>query len=291
MRIAYIADHRGRGNDDEGAITHALQSLGHEVIRIQENTPYHSYIDECSFVLFHHHWNSPERLSSIKVPKVFWFFDLIHHLDIPNRHTNHLERITRMADIGFCTDGYWAERNANVFHLMQGVDELNLPQQVLKSPQGYPILFAGSTQHQPGRKSQCRRLSKVYGKQFIARTGKEEWVYKEDFAKVVAKSKIVLSLKSPTKPNYWSNRVYNVAGYRGFQLHPFCEMLADHYQDGEEIIYYHSQEDLENKIDCYLPREAERKRIGANALSRTLQEHTYTHRCRQLLDKVKEKLF
>ena len=73
-------------------------------------------------------------------------------------------------------------------------------------------------------------------------------------------------------------------------LHLYCSGLAEHYQGGQEIVYYHSRADLHDKIEYYLGEPEERRRIAANGLARTLAVHTYTDRCRELIRVVQERI-
>lgn len=287
MKVAYIADHRGVGNDDEGAIAYALEVLGCNVCRVQEASRYSS-MEDYDFALFHHHWRHLDALRSVSCPKVFWFFDVIDHPLLLNRHTGHLERMLSVSQLGFCTDGKWANAQSNVVHLMQGADERYTGK--IRANVVHDIMFAGSITHPPQRKTQLKNLQKTYRGNLYSLTSEGLWVFGLDFARKIAKSKIVISLQLPSGDSYWSNRVYVVSGFGGFLIHPYCKQLADHYVEDEEIVFYRTEDELKEKINQYLPLDAERERISVNALHRTLTEHTYLHRCEKLIEIVKDRI-
>jgi hypothetical protein len=311
VKICYIAKHVQANNDDEGSITHALRSLGHEVTCVQEH-PYKSYRPLArqgrvgceyertkghDFALIHHHWSDVDdkdyaarRVAQASCPIVFWWFDLVDHPQMPGRWVSHIKWLSSVTSTGFCTDGCVKEFGLHV--LRQGADA-RIAGRHPPARDRVPILFAGMCRPagQPGRWQQIQMLQQVYGQQFVLKHSPQAgWVYREKFARLIAHTDIVLAPMDPTKPNYWSNRVYVVSGFGGFLLHPYCEDLTTEYVDGEEIVMYHDQEDLMAKIDYYLPRPEERRRISENALRRTLAEHTYTHRCRELIRVVEEEV-
>jgi hypothetical protein len=302
MKIAYIAVHRGLGNDDEGSIMHSLRELGHEVVPIMEyNDDYHrdresddySKANSCDWALIHHHWKHLGLLDAVRVPKVFWFFDLIDHPLIPNRLVDHVTRLLNICDFGFCTDGNWAAGRPNVYHLMQGANPRDIGDrgQRLDSSRKRPMFFAGAiSSHHPGRKEQLAALRNKYKGLLVAYVSKGEWVYGQKMRKLLVFYKIALALKSPTKSRYWSNRVYNTLGYGGFLIHPYCEMLPEHYEPGKELVMYHSQEEMEQLIDYYLRADEEREDIAKRGMARTIKDHTYVNRCRELLRVVEERL-
>jgi len=62
------------------------------------------------------------------------------------------------------------------------------------------------------------------------------------------------------------------------------EPLSKHYQEGEEFIFFYNLNDLEQKITYYLTHEKERKQIGNNARTKTLEKYTYKSMCKELIE-------
>lgn len=82
-------------------------------------------------------------------------------------------------------------------------------------------------------------------------------------------------------------RCFEAAGVGSFQLVDWRPGLGHLFEDGKELITYSSMADLGAKIDYWLPREAERRAIGAAGQRRALAEHTYRHRLELLLNTLR----
>ena len=54
------------------------------------------------------------------------------------------------------------------------------------------------------------------------------------------------------------------------------------FEVNREIVTYHSNEELLEKINYYLNHEEERRKIAEAGQRRTLKDHTYTVRMREL---------
>lgn len=292
MKIAYIAKHGCGGNDDEGAIHHALEALGHEVLRLREHRGRAGYRLKADFLLFHK-WEDTVAISKMNMPRVFWYFDLI---DYPDRslagrcraRISWINQVLPLVDLGFCTDGDWVAKDTSgkLVWLPQGADQRYAgrckPMETL-----HPILFTGITRGGAERSYFVEFMGRAYGNQFHHI---ERGVYGVILGRAVASSDLVIAPSGPVTDNYWSNRVYLTLGYGGFLLHPYCEKLTGHYTPDREIVYYRNLKSLRGLIDYYLTAPQERGAIANAGLERTLAEHTYLHRCRSLVDTVRARL-
>lgn len=294
LRIGYIARHdQANSADDEGAITHALQALGHRVERLRERRIHVARRMECDFTLLHH-CHDYEAIGRIPGPKVAWTFDLFDYPDPLLRPRNRerlrwLRELTRVVDLVFATDGdaVAADRTGKMVWLPQGADE-RVTGPGTPGSEVVPLLFTGML-----RGGGTQRIEFVH--EMTARYGAmfrhvEHGVYGRALADLIAAAQIVLAPSGPVTDRYWSNRVFNVLGYGGFLLHPYSEGLAARYTGGEEIVYYHDMDDLHAKIRHYMERPEERRRIAAAGLARTLAENLYRHRCAELVRVVQERL-
>jgi hypothetical protein len=300
MKIAYVANHRHTLNDDEGAITYALRQLGHTVLEIPEFVGEHipfqpgdySPANDCDFVLCHHPWNYIDTLTATRPPKVFWTFDLTRHPLLPGWPIwEKLESLRAVCQLGFCTDGDYADTWPNVYHLFQGADSRIAGLRQIQDVENDLVVFAGYEEYLKSREDQLQSLEKHYGERFLRMTPqRHNTVYREEFAEVVSTSKVMVALKDPAKNNYWSNRVYVISGFGGVLIHPRCKMLEAQYREGEEILYYDNEADMFSKIDLCLDSPTLREHLRRGALQRTLNEHTYTHRCHTLVNTVVERL-
>lgn len=298
-RILYVAKHDSGGNDDEGSITHALTSLGHEVITVNEH---HGYLAIAAaeqhrpdFLLFHK-WCDTGTIRKINVPKVFWYFDLV---DTPDGTLIGRCRLRKawmaatapLVNIGFCTDGDWVNRGTykNLQRLTQGFDsrlaEMARGARVAlrREPK---IVFTGIQ-----RGGGVKRVSFVHmmTSTYHMRFHHVQNCHRHELISLMNSAAIVVAPDGPVTDNYWSNRVYNAIGMGAFLLHPYCETLTSQYRDREEIVFYRDRDQLHDLIEFYLDNEAALK-IAAAGQERTLREHTYTNRVSQLLQVVEDQI-
>ncbi len=302
MRILYVAKHDSGGNDDEGAISYALTQLGHHVIKVDEGPPRNRFAwPDADMVLFHK-WEHANyallqpHLNRPSCAKVCWYFDLVNW-DDPALYKRCAQRIGWMrntlpaVDYMFCTDGDWAgtsprsaEWRGKLYWLPQGADERVVgtgPTRVTGLP---PILMTGiGVGGGTGREAFVGAVKERYGDRFQhIQTG----LYRDHLKNMIASTAIVLCPDSPVTDRYWSNRVYNSAGFGAFILHPWAEGVGRSFRANKEIVFYHDRHDLWCAIDFYLDRPAFRQRVADAALARVRAEHLYRHRCDQLISTV-----
>jgi len=79
-------------------------------------------------------------------------------------------------------------------------------------------------------------------------------------------------------------RLYESTGVGTMLLTDRKRNLGELFEVGSEVIAYDSVEDVVEKIRHYLTHEDERAAIAARGQRRTLAEHTYAHRMRELVD-------
>ena len=293
MRIGYVAKHGSGGNQDEDAITFALEQLGHKVERLRELRGCMAYRLNCDFVLFHH-WNDIEAIDRIKVPKCFWNFDLVTYPDPTlkernDRRVKWMNTVTPLVDVGFCTDGDWVnqDQTGKLVHLMQGADERYVGRGQPKYPNLPPILFTGTHRGGgQGRESFVRHMEDRWNGQFIQVNGQHQ----QNLADFIASSQICIAPNHPATGRYWSNRVYLTAGFGGCLVHPYCKELEKQYGP-DEIITYGSMQSLDERVRCLLTDPQGCWKFGERAYERTLTEHLYRHRVEKLVQIVKERCF
>jgi spore maturation protein CgeB len=78
-------------------------------------------------------------------------------------------------------------------------------------------------------------------------------------------------------------RCFEAAGVGAFQMVDWRPGLGHLFEDGKELITFHSMADLKQKIDYWLPRVAERRAIADAGQRRAHVEHTYRQRLELLL--------
>lgn len=77
-------------------------------------------------------------------------------------------------------------------------------------------------------------------------------------------------------------RNFEVPGCGGFLLSDHADNLEEYYGIGEEIECFETTRDLIDKVVYYLRHEEQRVRIAEAGYRRTLAEHTYEHRFREI---------
>jgi spore maturation protein CgeB len=77
-------------------------------------------------------------------------------------------------------------------------------------------------------------------------------------------------------------RNFEVPGTGGFLLTGDADNLSTYYEDGKEIAIFHGIDDLIAKARYYVEHDEERERIAKAGYERTLREHTYEQRFRDI---------
>lgn len=316
MRICYIARHDQQltSNDDEGAISHALEVLGHQVTRVHENIAAAAPTDGFDLMLFHK-LDEPAVLDRFagKCKRAFWFFDLV---DWRDDHTVERRNEARKAwmhrtipnvEVGFCTDGDWVERwnrlfpeHPRLYTLRQGADERVVGYGNYQGePQPDRILFVGGRVSSQGRRDWFDMMREHYGPSFWhINSG----VYGRQLADQIAGASIVVCPPSPVTHKYWSNRVYVMSGFGACVLHPYCADLMPaeglgsetrgfiqpgQYAEAElEILAYSTEERFHETINNLLHNKEVLEEVRHNALTATLKRNLYQHQCERLIQFV-----
>lgn len=306
MRVLYIAKHGSGGNDDEGAISHALEVLGHNVISVREQDAHSVDLSrtKADFMLCHH-WHDMVSLRLVRCPKVFWCFDRIVDPD-PSLESRNLTRsmwarqIQSACDIGFFTDGDWVAKETttgskDLHWLTQGADERVVGRGTPLSEAQPPILITASTFNGGDRRRRFISDFKERWGSFVRVV--EKGVHGRAMANLIASAKIVVAPQHPSSDRYWSNRVYQALGFGAFLLHPVCKELYSHYIVDHLNCYDNDDKEygLDWMINRYLSRDKvsrdkERHNYSEIVVRSTVANNLYRHRVERLLAIVKEKI-
>ncbi|MEK7114912.1 MAG: glycosyltransferase [Patescibacteria group bacterium] len=81
-------------------------------------------------------------------------------------------------------------------------------------------------------------------------------------------------------------RPFELAACKTFVISGFADDLDKFYKENEEMVFYHTTDELIEKIRHYLPLEAEREKIAEAGYQRTLREHTYEQRFKNIFKAV-----
>lgn len=282
MRITYLARHGPHGNADEDAITHALGLLGHEVRCYHERDWQEACKQPGDLFLFHKWFNEGalQRLQG-RCIRAFWQFDWLSP-GCDAKLAKAVESLLPLVDYGFATDGDWVANMrdtspARLYWLPQGAD--------IRVTGRYPpgarsrILFAGGRSIGPARVTWLNSMLNRWGRDFRI----VERSHGPALGALVAGADIVVAPDAPGSDRYCSNRLYLMQGFGAFLIHPYYLGIAEHYEDGREIVYYRSRGELHRLIARYLDEPGKREEIAAAGFARTVRDHTYTDRVERML--------
>lgn len=308
MRISFL----GNFSVDYSSESHhakTLESMGHEVIRIQENEPITRTPDCDLFVWVHtHNWRSPGVEELIKkykgsVPIVSYHLDLWFGLE--RQKDLDTDPFYKLIDYWFVTDklmAEWLNENTEVkgFYLPAGVFEeeaLMLESSDINHTE--PVVFVGSKGYHPEwpyRPLLIDMLQEMYGDKFGHYSGEEGTKGLKrglHLNQLYADAKVVVGdslCKGFNYPYYWSDRVYETTGRGGFLIMPYIKGLEDEFEIGKEIVTYTFGDfkDLKDIIDYYLEHDDERETIRKAGFERTKNNYTYRHRWERILHEINQ---
>ena len=104
-----------------------------------------------------------------------------------------------------------------------------------------------------------------------------------DMYRVLAQSRIAVNRHGDFAGGHAANmRMFEATGVGALLVTESATNLPDFFEPGREVVAYDGVDDLVEKIRHFLEHDEERRRIAAAGQRRTLTEHTYGHRIRQL---------
>jgi spore maturation protein CgeB len=109
-------------------------------------------------------------------------------------------------------------------------------------------------------------------------------VYDEDKSRAFKAAKIVINNLHYGEVWGMNVRTFEAAGIGVFQMVDWRPGLAQLFEDGKELVSFRGIGDLKEKINYWLPRDAERCEIAEAGKIRAYREHTYQLRLQMLLD-------
>lgn len=287
----------------------SFEQLGHRVVTFQENKTNANHLKLVlptldMLVYSHTHgWLIPGLIEVFEAAKKRGLPTVSVHLD----RWAWLERVT---DIGteatwftehiFMADGspeaveLYERHNLNWHYLRPGVVERDCKRMEVPTVNGlrlykyHEIVFAGSKnyhQEYPFRKQLVEFLQDTYGDRFghygndgikVARGMELNEIYS-------AATIVVGDSCFGGRPNYVSDRYYEVRGRGGFLLHPRTEGV-----DNEGVAHYErgDLQSLKYYIDYYLEQHDVREYLRKQGFDHVRKHETYTQRCQEILDVV-----
>jgi spore maturation protein CgeB len=100
---------------------------------------------------------------------------------------------------------------------------------------------------------------------------------------VLAGSKIVINRHIDAAEGYSNNmRLYEATGAGALLMTEASPNLGEIFDPGREVVAYAGLDDLTEQLQHFAENDGERRRIAAAGQSRTLRDHSYEHRVREL---------
>lgn len=278
---------------DEEYIARSFEMLGHDVIRIPQNTTgdlvHRKIIQSKPDILLFTKWEYPkevlpalERSKEWGMKTVCWLFDLYWGYEREYR----VERSSYFkADYVFTTDGghddKWRAAKINHQCVRQGIYKAEC---VLLDGTPEGVAFVGSENpFYPQRALLMHKLAtELTGFKWYGRKDTDA-VRGMDLNKLFARTKIIVG-DSVYAPYYWSNRVVETLGRGGFLIHRDVPGLKEEYP--HLMTYDGTYEDLRAKIDYYLTHEDERKQIVEKNFNWVKDNYTMDKKCEELINKL-----
>ena len=106
-----------------------------------------------------------------------------------------------------------------------------------------------------------------------------------DMLRLLARARIVLNRHGRVAADYANNmRLYEATGMGALLLTEAKRNLGELFEPGTEVVVYRDEHELVELASYYLEHEEERNSIAAAGQQRTLRDHTYAVRMRELVE-------
>jgi len=288
-----------------------LESMGHEVVRLQETVARSNEILKKAgnadlFVWVHTHgWNTSgnvrmsdvlKNLNKRGIPTMTYHLDLWFGL----KRQGDLKRSPVYQDIGhfFTVDSNmadWFNTDTSVVghYIPAGVYDAECsytPRQKTKD-----IIFVGSKSYHPEwpyRPELVNWLEKTYPDSFELWGAQGKGIARgQELNDLYASTKIVVGdtlCPNFDYPDYWSDRIYETMGRGGFIIHPYISGLEREFEDKKHLVFYEygNFDQLQELIDYYLEHDAEREAIRLAGHELVKDNYTYKNRWSSILKEL-----
>ncbi|MBK5275239.1 MAG: glycosyltransferase [Desulfuromonadales bacterium] len=297
----YGVPSRGLGIEYDSFIP-ALRSLGHEVIHFESlDKSYYANFIELNRSLIHIvEEERPDIMLTVQMHYEIW----IETLQIIREEFD-------VATVSWTTDDSWKFREVSRFigkyyqamtttypdmiqeYHRDGIQHVMLTQWAATSNALLEPLAAKSCRYQltfigAAHGDRADRVSKLRSLGLEVTCFGYGWplgpVSADAIPNIMRDSVISLNFSNSKGANQIKARTFEVPGAGGFLLTENAPGLDRYYLSGKEIVTYDSLEDLVQKAKYYLSHPCERDAIALAGFQRTVKEHTYEMRLKDVLD-------
>jgi glycosyltransferase involved in cell wall biosynthesis len=115
-------------------------------------------------------------------------------------------------------------------------------------------------------------------------------VYGLDMYRILAKSKITVNCDADGAGEYAGNmRMFEATGMGTLLITDWKKNITDLFEPDKEIITYKTPEECVEKVRYYQENEKEREKISLAGQQRTLKDHTFEKRMKQLVEIIERR--
>lgn len=310
MKIAYV----GNFSVDFSTETHiykTLESMGHEVVRIQETPePNPDWMEkhlprDTDLFLYTRTWGEMVTMFDLEKLKILNIPSASYHLDL---------YVGLSRQTGIETDPFWrteyvfsadGDPESQKFFESKGINHKWLLPGVFKEEckmfeksnhpdlQGDVIFVGGGAEYGhpewPYRHELVKFLGETYGNRYRKYGHPQRSVRGDELNQLYANSKIAIGDSVNlgfNHSNYTSDRLFESIGRGAFTIYPRIKGIAEIFEEGVNAVFYEHGNliDLREKINYYLIHENERETIRRAGFEFVKSSQTYTERLQELLD-------
>jgi hypothetical protein len=109
-------------------------------------------------------------------------------------------------------------------------------------------------------------------------------LYEREMARTIASCRTNLNIIDRTNYPAANMRFFELPCAGGFQLASACPEMETEFRDRESVLYYRTSSELVESVRFALADDTRRREIALAGHRKVLQEHTYVHRVRRLLN-------
>ena len=167
------------------------------------------------------------------------------------------------------------------------------------SPSSADVVFVGAlsrAQHAGGNELLARAASRLqiefwgydvgaWPENSAIRHGYRGEAWGLDMYRVLAGSKIALNRHIDVAGDFANNmRLYESTGVGTLLITDAKRNLPEFFEPETEVVTYTSEDELVEKVHHYVVNETDRRRIAQMGQERTLREHSYAHRMKEVVE-------
>jgi hypothetical protein len=310
MKITFLGNH-SVSFSSEAHHAKSLESLGHEVVRLQEGKATGDEVlaearnSDMLVVVHTHGWKTPglslveliRALRELRIPSVTYHLDL--WLGLHRQRDLDTDPFYKEIDHFFTVDKLmadWFNENTAVrgHFLPAGVFDQECYISDLPSPHANDVVFVGSKGYHhewEWRPKLIDWLRATYGARFthVGGDGDTGTLRGEQLNRMYANSKVAVGdtlCLGFNYPFYASDRLFECFGRGGFQVFPNIEGIRPWFGGLLKTFEFGDFDGLKDLIDFYLEHDDDREALRRMTHEHVKKNHTYVQRWETILKTV-----